>query len=123
MPNFLTFSVSIWAALTPYPATLWWCRRNAVTRHQPSGRPQLRRLTHDDENIVGGEAEMGPRRRDLVRASSDRENQCTGLGTQTGGSQRLPDERRVRGDPQALHRHLWDTGDIAQAQASGSVAA
>src|SRR5712671_6859529 len=76
---------------------LWWRRRNVVTRHQPSGRPQLRRLTHDDENVVGGEAEMGTRRRNLVCASSDRENQCAGLGTQTGGSQRLSDERRVRG--------------------------
>ena len=76
-------------------------------------RSQLRWLTHDDQNIVGSEAEMGIRRRDLVRASSDRENQCAGLGTQTGGSQRLSYERRVRGEPQALHRHLRDAGHIA----------
>src|SRR5213076_1687227 len=48
---------------------------------------------------------------------------AAGLGTQTGGRQRLSDERRVRGEPQALHRHLRDAGHIAQAQASGSVAA
>src|SRR5439155_1339824 len=63
------------------------------------------------------------RRRDLVRAASDRENQCAGLGTQTGGRQRLSDERRVRGETQTLHRHLRDVGHIAQAQAPGSVAA
>src|SRR2546425_17937 len=96
----------MWAALTPLPAILGWRRRNVVTRHQPSGRPELRRLTHDDENIVGGQAEMGARRRYLVCAASDRENQCAGLGTQTGGRQRLSDERRVRGETQTLHRHL-----------------
>src|SRR5437773_11918700 len=80
--NFPTFSSSIRAAPTPLPATLRLRRRNVVTRHQASGLPQLRRLTHDDENIVGSQAEVGTRRRDLVRASSDRENQCAGLGTQ-----------------------------------------
>ena len=94
-----------------------------VTRHQPSGRTQLSWLTHHDENIVGSQAEVGTRRRDLVRAASDRENQCAGLGAQPGGRERLSDERRVRGEPQALHRHLRDAGHIAQAQASGSVAA
>jgi hypothetical protein len=59
----------------------------------------LGRLTDDDQNIVGGEAEVGTRRRDLVCASTDRQNQRAGLGTQTGGGERLPDEGRVRGEP------------------------
>src|SRR5207247_7993953 len=111
--NFHTFSASIWAAPTPLPATLRWRRRNVVTRHQASGRPQLRRLTHDDENIVGSQAEMGTRRRDLVCAASDRETQCAGLGTQAGGSQRLSDERRVTGETQSIQRHHRVAGAVA----------
>ena len=68
-----------------------WRVCSILARHQESRRPQLRRLTHDNENVVGGEPELWTRRRDFATAPTDREHQRAGLGTQTGRGEGLAD--------------------------------
>src|SRR5438552_17351040 len=42
--------------------------------------------------VLGAEPELGTRRRDLRRAPTDREDECPGLGAQTGGGEGLSHE-------------------------------